>query len=77
MLIQVFIIQYSVKDNSNLLNFHKIRCSRSLPAFIDVKMDSGVDILLLPMDLKDAQAETFYDDYIAGIGAKVASGEIS
>ena len=40
-------------------------------------INSGVDILLLPMDLKNAQAVTFYDEYIAGIAAKVSSGEIS
>lgn len=40
-------------------------------------INSGVDILLLPMDLKNAQAATFYDDYISGIVAKVTSGEIS
>lgn len=40
-------------------------------------INSGVDILLLPMDLKNAQAVNFYDEYIAGIAAKVSSGEIS
>ena len=40
-------------------------------------IDAGADILLLPADLKDADAATFYDEYIAGIAAKVKSGEIS
>ena len=40
-------------------------------------INSGVDILLLPMDLKNAEAATFYDEYIAGISSLVSSGEIS
>ena len=39
-------------------------------------INAGVDLLLLPADLKDPQAVTFYDDYISGIAAKVAAGEI-
>ena len=40
-------------------------------------INAGVDILLLPVDITDAEKVTFYDDYIAGIAAKVESGEIS
>jgi beta-N-acetylhexosaminidase len=36
-----------------------------------------VDVLLLPADLNGPDIITFYDDYIAGIAAKVESGEIS
>ena len=37
---------------------------------------AGVDILLLPQDLKDADAASFYDDYIAGLAAMVEDGSI-
>lgn len=40
-------------------------------------INAGVDILLLPVDMKDPQAIEFYDEYIYGIIAKVESGEIS
>lgn len=40
-------------------------------------INAGVDILLLPVDLKNAEAAVFYDEYIAGIEEKVKSGEIS
>lgn len=40
-------------------------------------INAGVDLLLLPADLKNPQAVTFFDDYISGIAAKVAAGEIS
>ncbi|WP_051545514.1 glycoside hydrolase family 3 protein [Butyrivibrio sp. MC2021] len=40
-------------------------------------INAGVDILLLPVDITDAEKVAFYDDYIAGIAAKVKSGEIS
>lgn len=40
-------------------------------------INAGADILLLPMDLKNPQAATYYDEYIAGISAGVESGEIS
>lgn len=38
---------------------------------------AGVDILLLPADIKDPEAIKFYDEYIAGISRKVADGSIS
>ena len=38
---------------------------------------AGADILLLPTDLKDAEAAAFYDNYISGLEAKVRAGEIS
>jgi len=37
---------------------------------------AGVDILLLPLDMKNADAVTFYDDYIKGLMAKVEDGTI-
>ena len=37
---------------------------------------AGCDILLMPTDLKNAEAVSFYDDYIAGIVAKVQDGSI-
>lgn len=40
-------------------------------------INSGVDILLLPLDLNTPEAVTFYDEYIAGIASKVEAGEIS
>lgn len=40
-------------------------------------INASVDLLLLPADLKSPQAAAFYDDYISGIAAKVAAGEIS
>ncbi len=40
-------------------------------------INAGADILLLPMDLKNAEVAAFYDEYIAGIAAKVKSGDIS
>ncbi len=40
-------------------------------------INAGVDVLLLPADLNNPDIVTFYDDYIAGIEAKVESGEIS
>ena len=40
-------------------------------------INAGVDILLLPADIKDAQGAAFCDEYISGIAAKVAAGEIS
>ncbi len=39
-------------------------------------INSGVDILLIPGDITDPQAVSFYDEYISGIAAKVESGEI-
>lgn len=39
-------------------------------------INAGVDILLLPLDMKDPAAVEFYDEYISGIGDKVKSGEI-
>ena len=39
-------------------------------------INAGVDILLLPADLKSADAALFYDEYIDGIAEKVKSGEI-
>ena len=38
---------------------------------------AGVDILLLPLDLTDKKAASFYDNYIAGIASLVESGSIS
>ncbi len=38
---------------------------------------AGVDMLLLPLDMTGPEAITYYDEYIAGIAAKVESGEIS
>ncbi len=40
-------------------------------------INAGVDILLLPIDLTGPELVTYYDEYIAGIAAKVESGEIS
>jgi beta-N-acetylhexosaminidase len=40
-------------------------------------INAGVDILLLPLDLNNAEAAAFYDDYISGIAAKTEAGEIS
>ncbi len=40
-------------------------------------INAGVDILLLPLDLNNAEAAAFYDDYISGIAAKAETGEIS
>ncbi|MDO4805205.1 MAG: glycoside hydrolase family 3 protein, partial [Lachnospiraceae bacterium] len=40
-------------------------------------INAGVDMLLLPKDMTDASAVTFYDDYISGLAAKVEAGEIS
>ena len=40
-------------------------------------INAGVDMLLLPVDMNNPEAVTFYDDYIAGIASKVKSREIS
>ena len=40
-------------------------------------INAGVDVLLLPLDITEPSAVTFYDDYIAGIAAKVEAGTIS
>ncbi|MBO4457104.1 MAG: hypothetical protein J5802_05250 [Butyrivibrio sp.] len=40
-------------------------------------INAGVDMLLIPTDLNGSSVAKFYDDYIAGIAAKVESGEIS
>ena len=40
-------------------------------------INAGVDILLLPVDINGMQKVKFCDDYISGIAAKIASGEIS
>lgn len=40
-------------------------------------INAGVDLLLLPLDMKDAEAVSFYDDYIAALADKVRSGLIS
>jgi len=37
---------------------------------------AGVDILLLPLDMTNADAVTFYDNYIEGLKAKVGDGTI-
>ena len=39
-------------------------------------INAGVDILLVPTDLVDADASKFYDDYINGIAQKVTNGVI-
>ncbi len=39
-------------------------------------INSGVDILLLPRDITDPEAVSFYDEYISGIISKVEAGEI-
>ncbi len=39
-------------------------------------INAGVDMLLIPTDLKDADAAAFYDDYIAAIASKVEQGII-
>ncbi|MBQ7676895.1 MAG: glycoside hydrolase family 3 protein, partial [Lachnospiraceae bacterium] len=39
-------------------------------------INAGVDILLIPKDLKDAGSAKFYDDYISGLEAKVENGAI-
>ena len=40
-------------------------------------INAGVDMLLLPADMKDPEAVEFYDEYITGIASMVGSGEIS
>ncbi|MBP3884986.1 MAG: glycoside hydrolase family 3 protein [Olsenella sp.] len=40
-------------------------------------INAGVDILLIPTDLKNADAASFYDGYINAIANKVGSGTIS
>lgn len=40
-------------------------------------INSGTDILLVPLDMNSAGAVTFYDEYIAGIKAKVENGAVS
>lgn len=40
-------------------------------------INAGVDIILLPLDMTNADAVSFYDDYIAGLEAKVAEGVIA
>ena len=40
-------------------------------------INSGADILLIPLDMNHEQAIDFYDEYIEGIASKVNSGEIS
>ena len=40
-------------------------------------INAGADILLLPADLKDSDAASFYDEYISGIAKKVEAGDIS
>ena len=40
-------------------------------------INAGVDMLLLPLDLNSLAAADYYDNYIAGIADKVASGDIS
>ena len=40
-------------------------------------INAGVDILLIPADMKDEETVDFYDEYISGIVCKVESGEIS
>ncbi|SFC47456.1 glycoside hydrolase family 3 protein [Butyrivibrio sp. YAB3001] len=39
-------------------------------------INSGVDLLLLPRDITDPEAVSFYEEYISGIASKVKSGEI-
>ncbi|MDO4798445.1 MAG: glycoside hydrolase family 3 N-terminal domain-containing protein [Coriobacteriales bacterium] len=39
-------------------------------------IQAGCDILLIPVDLNSPKAASFYDDYIAGIAAKVQDGTI-
>ncbi len=40
-------------------------------------INAGVDILLIPIDLTGNDIAQYYDEYIAGIAAKVQAGEIS
>ncbi|MCR5733104.1 MAG: glycoside hydrolase family 3 protein [Lachnospiraceae bacterium] len=40
-------------------------------------INAGVDILLLPADLKNGEVAALYDDYILGIEKKVEAGDIS
>ncbi len=40
-------------------------------------INAGVDILLLPLDLTDEKAASFYDSYIAGIASLVEQGSIN
>ncbi|WP_026493247.1 glycoside hydrolase family 3 protein [Butyrivibrio sp. XPD2002] len=40
-------------------------------------INSDVDLLLIPLDMKNEEAIAFYDGYISGIASKVESGEIS
>ena len=40
-------------------------------------INAGVDLLLIPMDLKNEEAADFYDDYINGLKESVEKGEIS
>ena len=39
-------------------------------------INAGVDILLIPLDLNNAEAAEFYDEYISGIAALVENGTI-
>ena len=39
-------------------------------------INAGVDILLIPRDIKDEEAVAFYDDYISSLEAKVEDGSI-
>ncbi len=40
-------------------------------------INADVDMLLLPLDMNDTDAVTYYDEYIDGIAGKVADGTIS
>ena len=40
-------------------------------------INAGVDMLLIPRDITSPTAASFYDEYVAGIIAKVENGEIS
>ena len=43
----------------------------------EMVINAGVDVLLLPLDLKSPEAATFYDEYLAALAAKVEAGSIS
>ncbi len=40
-------------------------------------INAGVDILLIPKDLKDEKSVKFYDDYVSGLEKKVKDGTIA
>ena len=43
----------------------------------EMVINAGVDILLIPTDITNAAAVSFYDEYLAALAAKVEAGSIS